>query len=66
MAIDQEAIHEEYSECVFERIKQAGVNAFEVYTRCIDLPESEPANEGGPATYEIIDGKLVITHLSEG
>jgi hypothetical protein len=66
MAIDQEAIHEEYSECVFERIKQIRANAFEVFTRCIDLPESESTEGSGPAIYEIIDGKLVITHLSEG
>jgi hypothetical protein len=66
MAIDQEAIYEEYSKCIFEKVQQISVNSFLVYTRCVELPNDDAAPAGGLAMYEIIDGKLIITPLSEG
>jgi hypothetical protein len=63
MAIDQEGISEESSRCTFEKVEQTSASAFLVYAKCEveDMPDS-----GMTATIEIIDGKLVITPLSEG
>jgi len=56
--IDQNGIEGEGG-CTFGKIEQTGRNAFLIYTYCDD-------NTNGSTTFEIIDGKLVITALSEG
>ena len=56
--IDQNGIEGEGS-CTFGKIEQTGPNAFLIYTYCDD-------DTNGSTRFEIIDGKLVITALSEG
>jgi hypothetical protein len=55
--IDQNGIEGEGS-CTFGKIEQTGPNAFLIYTYCDD-------DTNGSTRFEIIDGKLVITALSE-
>ena len=45
--------------CTFGKIEQSGPNAFLIYTYCDD-------DTNGSTTFEIIDGKLVMTAVSEG
>jgi hypothetical protein len=42
--------------CIFDKIEQTGPNAYLIYTYCDD-------DTNGPAMFEIVDGKLVITAL---
>ena len=56
--IDQNGVEGEGS-CTFGKIEQTGPNAFLIYTYCDD-------DTNGSTRFEIIDGKLVITALSEG
>jgi hypothetical protein len=63
--IDQDGIRQEDSECTFEKIEQIRANAYMIYHRCKSPNEGEE-DSGGLQMYEIIDGKLVITSLSEG
>jgi hypothetical protein len=58
ISIDQDGIQGEGG-CAFEKVEQIAANAYLIYIHCDDDAE-------GPATYKIIDGKLVITNLSEG
>jgi hypothetical protein len=51
--------------CTFEKIVRISANAFMIYHQCRDAEDKEDSG-GGPRTYEIIDGKLVITFLTEG
>ena len=53
--IDQNGIEGE-GNCTFGKIEQTGPNAFLIYTYCDD-------DTNGSTSYEIIDGKLVITAL---
>jgi hypothetical protein len=53
--IDQNGIEDEGS-CTFGKIEQSGPNAFLIYTYCDD-------DTNGSTSFEIIDGKLVITAL---
>jgi hypothetical protein len=51
--------------CTFEKIIRISANTFMIYHQCRDAEDKEDSG-GGPRTYEIIDGKLVITFLTEG
>jgi hypothetical protein len=62
--INQGGIEAEDSSCTFEKIEQIRPNSFLIYHRC--TPDENSDTPGGPETYEIIDGKLIITRLSEG
>ena len=53
--IDQNGIEGEGS-CTFGKVEQTGPNDFLIYTYCDD-------DTNGSTTFEIIDGKLVITAL---
>ena len=61
VAIDQEGVDDGTStgRCTFERIEQTRPNAFMVYTRC------PVVNTLRPNTWEIIDGKLVMSVIPE-
>jgi hypothetical protein len=52
------------SSCAFEKIEQEKTNVFLIYSRCVD--NTGGPNTGGPSTFEIIDGKLVINEIPEG
>src|SRR5215467_6021460 len=42
--------------CIFDKIEQTAPNVYLIYTYCDD-------DTNGPAMFEIVDGKLVITAL---
>jgi hypothetical protein len=64
IGIREDGIDEHESVCTFEKIMRISANAFLIHDQCKD--GNGEIEGGGPATYEIIDGKLVITPLSEG
>jgi hypothetical protein len=55
VSIAQDGIEGEGS-CIFDKIEQTAPNAYLIYTYCDD-------DTNGPAMFEIVDGKLVITAL---
>jgi hypothetical protein len=67
--IHQDGSDDEDGSCIFDKIEQIRANVFVVYHRCRGGgEENSDNNEGGsgPKTFEIINGKLIITSLSEG
>jgi hypothetical protein len=66
--INQERIEAEDENCAFEKIERIRTNAYLIYYRCKISEDSKDDDDvgSGPKMYEIIDGKLVITSLSEG
>jgi hypothetical protein len=64
IGIRQDGIDEHERICTFDKIVRTGANSFLIYERCED--GNGEVDGGGPSTYELIDGKLVITPLSEG
>jgi hypothetical protein len=61
LVVEQDGIDvTETGRCKFEKVEQTGPQSFLVYDHC------EEEGSGGTQTYEIVDGKLVITFMPEG